>query len=123
MEAFSTRLRNVFDQYVTHRRNTGISVPEFPDGCSTTASTAEELSEVILAIADEETYLAWLMANLDACCDDRFDDIGDLIDFHAPTYEDMKEEKDGLLAILYGFKNEGESEEEYYAAQLEDTQL
>jgi DNA repair protein RadC len=36
MDEFSARLREVFDNFVTHRRNTGIVVPNFPSGCSTT---------------------------------------------------------------------------------------
>ena len=37
---FETRLRTVFDRYVTHRRNTGIVVPSFPHGCTETANVA-----------------------------------------------------------------------------------
>jgi hypothetical protein len=40
---FETRLRTVFDRYVTHRRNTGIVVPTFPAGCTETAPVAAEL--------------------------------------------------------------------------------
>ena len=36
LEQFSARLREVFDNYVTHRRNTGIELPFFPEVCTDT---------------------------------------------------------------------------------------
>ena len=53
---FSTRLREVFDNYVTHRRNTGITLPQFPAGCTDTATVVEDLGKLVTDIANEETY-------------------------------------------------------------------
>ena len=36
LEEFSQRLREVFDNFVSHRRNTGIEVPSYPPSCATT---------------------------------------------------------------------------------------
>ena len=44
MDAFSTRLRNVFDLYVTHRRGTGIEMPNFPPGCTDTQTVSDNLA-------------------------------------------------------------------------------
>jgi len=104
---FETRLRLVFDRYVTHRRNTGITVPTFPDGCTATAPVAADLQTLIEEIADEETFLKWVLANLRACCDDREDDISVLIETHAPTVAELEEERDLLVAGLFAYKGEG----------------
>jgi len=106
----------VFDRYVTHRRNTGITVPTFPAGCSATAPVASELEDVISNISDEETFLKWLLANLRACCDDREDDIGALIALHAPTVAELEEERDLLMKGLFAYKGTGETLAEYTAA-------
>ena len=37
MDHFRIRLRQVFDNYVSHRQRTGIDVPEFPDSCTDTS--------------------------------------------------------------------------------------
>lgn len=113
---FETRLRTVFDRYVTHRRNTGIVVPTFPAGCSATAPVAAELEALIESIADEETFLKWLEANLRACCDDREEDIQALIATHAPSVAGLQEERDQLVAGLYAYKGEGEDLVDYTAA-------
>ena len=110
---FETRLRTVFDRYVTHRRNTGIVVPTFPAGCSATAPVAAELEALIVDIADEETFLKWLEANLRACCDDRDEDIQALIAIHAPSVAGLQQERDQLVAGLYAYKGEGQTLEEY----------
>lgn len=117
LEQFEVRLRAVFDKYVSHRRNTGISVPEFPAGCTETSPVAAELEDLIAEIADEETFVYWIEANLDACCDDRADDISDLIDIHAPTVAALEAERDEYVSGLYTFKGEGETLAEYTQAQ------
>ena len=84
-EHFERRLRQVFDNYVTHRRKTGVVMPQFPESCDEgTNAVASELNDLLGRIADEETYDSWLKANLDACCDDRLESVMDLLETHMP---------------------------------------
>ena len=112
---FETRLRSVFDKYVTHRSNAHIDVPTYPDGCTATDPVVAELQDLITEIKDEETFLKWIKANLRACCDDRQDDIEDLIDEHAPSVAGLEARRDELLESLYSFKGTGLTLEEYVA--------
>ena len=90
MDHFRLRLRKVFDQYLSHRRNTGIIVPTFPDGCTETSKVADELKELITTISNEETFIFWLDANINAVCGDQSEEITDLIEKHMPTLESMQ---------------------------------
>jgi hypothetical protein len=101
MDHFRTRLRQVFDNYVTHRHRTGIDVPEFPASCTETGPVVADLEKLIKSIADEETFDAWLKANLEACCNDRFEDIMDLVEVNMPMLEEMQNERDDLIEFLY----------------------
>ena len=101
MDHFRDRLRQVFDNYVTHRHRTGITVPEFPAACENTATVVTELEALIKSIADEETFDAWLKANLEACCNDRFEDLTDLIEVNMPMLETLQMERDDLIAFLH----------------------
>lgn len=116
---FETRLRTVFDRYVTHRRNTGIVVPTFPAGCTETAPVAAELEALIEDIADEETFLKWLEANLKACCDDREEDITALIAVHAPSVAGLEQERDLLVQGLFAYKGEEDQTIEEYTLSLD----
>ena len=58
---------------------------------------------MITSVANEETYNAWLGANLDACCDDRFEDIMDLIEVNMPALEEMQTERDDIISFMYEF--------------------
>ena len=92
---FARRLRQVFDNYVTHRRKTGVVMPQFPDSCDEgTNAVASDLNDLLARIADEETYDSWLKANLDACCDDRFEGLMDHLERHAPELEDLQDQRD-----------------------------
>lgn len=130
LDQFGTRLRDVFDQFVSHRRNTGITVPFFPEGCTETAEVAAALEELIVEIANEETYRMWLQANLNACCDDRYEDILTLIDANIPTLSTFQATRDDLLMDIYDFANTGETFEEFietidneYAALVESGEV
>jgi hypothetical protein len=112
---FETRLRSVFDKYVTHRSNTHITVPTYPDGCTATDPVVADLEDLISEIADEETFLKWIKANLRACCDDRQDDIEDLVAVHAPMVAGLEARRDELLESLYSFKGAALTLEEYVA--------
>ena len=114
---FARRLRQVFDNYVTHRRKTGITMPQFPDSCDeATNAVAAELNDLLARIADEETYDSWLKANLDACCDDRFEGLMDHLEKHAPELETLQDERDMMMQFLWEAKAEdGESLEDYIA--------
>ena len=118
---FDTRLRTVFDRYVTHRRNTGIVVPTFPAGCTDTAPVVAELEALVEAIADEETFLRWLQANLKACCDDREEDILHLIAVNAPSVAGLEQERDQLVAGLFAYLGEEDQTLEEFTLSLDQT--
>ena len=80
-------------------------MPTFPAGCVNAGTKATELEELMRSIADEETFSVWLGANLDACCDDRFEDITELIELHGPTLADMQADREDLVQFLYEQKN------------------
>ena len=65
-------------------------MPQFPESCDEgTNAVASELNDLLGRIADEETYDSWLKANLDACCDDRFESVMDLLETHMPELQDL----------------------------------
>ena len=101
VEHFGKRLRLVFDNYVSHRRSTGIKIPSYPASCVETQDVIDDLTDLIEKIANEETFNSWLGANLDACCDDRYDDITLMIEKYMPMLRNLKGERDDILMFLH----------------------
>ena len=82
-------------------------MPQFPEKCDDGTNTvAAELNDLLRRIADEETYDSWLKANLDACCDDRFEGVSDLLEKHMPELQDLQDQRDDIMQFMWETKAE-----------------
>ena len=80
-------------------------MPEFPEKCDhDTNQVAADLNDLLRRIADEETYDSWLKANLDACCDDRFEGVSDLLETHMPVLQDLQDQRDDIMQFMWETK-------------------
>ena len=82
-------------------------MPEFPEKCDhDTNQVAADLNDLLRRIADEETYDSWLKANLDACCDDRFEGVSDLLEANMPVLQDLQDQRDDMMQFMWEAKAE-----------------